>query len=145
MSGHLLLAAALLFKAEHHPATDLEVVLEVEAYNRAHAGKGVDHRPQEGAISKTDQCARIDAVEQDSGIRAFENRRLTGRNNVFRAPHVERGVARQDLAHDQKAPEHSDRGQVLLDRWRGVSLGRLRRRASHPLDVGGDVERLHSL
>ena len=44
------------------------------------------------------------------------------------------GVVRHDLADDQPVEQHPDRGELLLDRGRGV-------RAAQLLDPGGDMDR----
>ncbi len=135
MTGDLVLLAAFLMQPDPAAASLRVEVLHLHPHDGADAGEGVDHHPDQGAITQPLERAGVDGVEQGARLVAGEHRCLAALDHVFRAAHRVRRVHLEDVAGHQPVEQHPQRRQMLLDRRR-------REAALQILDEGGDVERL---
>ena len=78
-----MLLAALLMQA--HPAAPAlrEVILHLHADDGVHAGEGIDHNANQGAIAQPGERADVDGVEQRAGLLNVEYGRLAFLDDIF--------------------------------------------------------------
>ena len=136
VAGHLVALATLFAEADPGPVPLNEDVLGAHLEHRPHAGEGVDHQGDQGAVAQPWERVRHDRIEQVAGFCGREYRRFAFLDGVFRHAHSAGGVGGQDLADDEPVEEHPDSGKVELD-------GGRRHPALQFFDVGGDVDRLY--
>jgi hypothetical protein len=75
-------------------------------------------------------------LSSSARLRRIEHRRLPAGDDVPGPAHRAGRVDRHDLAGDEPVEQVTDRGEPLLDAWRGQLAGR-------GFDPGGDMHRLH--
>ena len=122
VARHLVLLAAFLMEA--HPAAPAlrEVVLDLHADDRVHAGEGVDHDADKRVVAELGDggllCFRAvrlpdlrdDAVQQRPRLLGGEHRRLALRHHVAQAAHGVGRVRLDDVAGHQPVKQHPQRG-----------------------------------
>jgi hypothetical protein len=80
MARHRVALAALLAQPHPEPAGLRKDILDRHAERRADPGEGIDHEPDQRAITQTGRRRGVDAVEQRARFRRIEYRRLPGRH-----------------------------------------------------------------
>lgn len=82
---HVVALAALLVKAEPPAFAVLVVIIDLHTHDGAHAGEGVAHQADNGAIAQADDRIRLDGIEQSPGLVRFERGSLAARHHVLGA------------------------------------------------------------
>ncbi len=75
--------AAFFVQANPPALAALVVVFNSHAGCRTHAGEGVAHRAQDGAVTEPDDRASVDGVEQLPRLVRFEHWGLTDLNHML--------------------------------------------------------------
>lgn len=102
------------------PAAILEVpIFDIHARRRTHAGEGVDHQSDEGAIVQADDGRGVNAFEELASFICREHRRLAAPRRVLRTAAGRRWI------HGHALAEH----EVIKNQLALRSAGRV------PLDV----------
>jgi hypothetical protein len=104
------------------PFALLVVVLHAHADHCTHAGKTVDHHPDQGAIAQPANGVKVNMVDHCPCFLGAQHRRAAGLDHVLGSPHGVGRVGRQHLLGDQGVEQHAQGGQVLLDGVLGVVL-----------------------
>jgi hypothetical protein len=112
VAGHGMRLVAFL--AQPHPKA---AVLHEPSWRARHrrARMNGPHEGNQGTVTQSGGCRRIDAVEQHTRLGWFQHRRLDGLHDVLRTAHGGSRVHRYDLADDKPIEQVADRGKVLLD------------------------------
>src|SRR5260370_11828828 len=72
VAGNLVLLAALLMQAHPSAPALREVILHLHADDGVHAGEGIDHNANQGAIAQPDERADVDRVQHCAGLLSVE-------------------------------------------------------------------------
>src|ERR1700730_17458624 len=121
MAGEVVDLTAFFLQPHPAPALLHVVIFDLHSHGGAHAGEGVAHERDEGAIAETDEDRLLflvlhrNRIQQGSHFVGRQDRALAFLHAVLGAAYRVRGVRWDHLARHEPIEEHANRGQVLLD------------------------------